>query len=226
MKPAGALTVSVCLALAACAGGGDGGGDGATDGLYASAVRHSYFPLTEGAHWVFEGEEEGLPRREDVRVLPGRRRIGNADCTALTQDVTVDGVLVETTTEWFAQDRAGNVWKLGEESSEFDEVGFVTTTDSWLAGEDGGRPYLAFPAQLRVGDVFYGYRPDGSEEFRVLSLTDSVDLPAGTFAGCLRLWENPLDVEDADILLYAPGIGRVSEDSTTGFVHLVSMAVP
>jgi hypothetical protein len=224
MRAAAALMLTTCLAFAGCGGGS--GAEGASDGIYVSSVRHSYFPLTEGALWMFEGEEEGLPRREEVRVLDGRRRIGNASCTALLQDVYVDDVFVESTTEWFAQDRFGNVWKFGEESLEYDEAGFVLTSDSWIAGVEGGRPYLAFPAELRVGDVFYGYRPGDTEEFRVLSLTDSVALPAGDFVGCLRLWENPLDVEDADILLYAPGVGLVSEQSPTGFVRLVSLDIP
>jgi hypothetical protein len=221
------LVAALPLLLAAGCGGGGPAGSGVPDeGLFVSGVRHSYFPLTPGARWTFEGEEDGRVRREEVSVLPETVRLAGVDCTALAQETWLDGALAETTTEWFAEDQDGSVWKFGEESFEHDGAGTVRTEDSWRAGEDGARAFLAFPSRLRVGDVFHGYRPDDPEEFHVLSLTDSVATPAGAFVGCLRLWENPADVEDADILLYAPGVGRVSETNASGFVVLVALEVP
>ena len=51
-------------------------------------------------------------------------------------------------------------------------------------------------------------------------------MPAGAFADCLEIDENPDDPEDHDIILYAPSIGRVSESSPSGFVHLVEIRRP
>jgi hypothetical protein len=46
--------------------------------------------------------------------------------------VHVDGLLVEDTYDWFAQDADGTVWYLGEDSSDFDEDGnLVSKEGSW-----------------------------------------------------------------------------------------------
>ena len=218
-------TAFVGLALAACGGGSSGAPETEPVPLqFVDEVDHAYFPLTPGAAWTLEGDEDGERRRDEVRVGEERRRILGVECTPLVQDVTVDGVLVETTTEWFAQDRGGNVWKFGEESLELDDDGlFVPTDDSWIAGTDGARPWQAFAASPRVGDVYEGYQPGGVDRFRVESVTETVTVPAGTFEGCLRLLENPDDPEDADVLLYAPGVGRVSETSSSGRIDLVEL---
>jgi hypothetical protein len=226
MRAALALSLTASLAVAACGGGGGGATDDSGEVRFVTGVRHSYFPLVEGSRWVLEGEEEGQDRRDEVRVLDGTRVVAGVACTAVLEEFFLDGRLAETTTEWFAEDLEGNVWKFGEESFGQDTDFPVRSDDSWIAGEDGARPFVAFPRRLRVGDVFFGFAPGAPDEFRVLSLTDTLTLPAGRFDGCLRLWENPLDVEDADILLYAPGVGRVSETTPTGFVNLVSVDIP
>src|SRR5262245_8933184 len=215
--------LAIASALVACGGGGGGDGGDSSAPVFGSGVRYSYFPMEPGTTWILEGTEEDQARREEVRVLPDPVVISGVACMALAQDVFLDDVLAETTTEWYAQDRAGNVWKFGEESFESNGVDFVMTEDSWRSGVDGAFAFLAFPAQPRPGETFFSHQTGADEEFRVLSITDVVTVPAGTFLGCLRMWENPLDIEDADILLYAPGVGRVSETSTTGEVHLVAV---
>ena len=148
------------LVLAACGGGSGAAPEGdSVPAQFVAEVDHAYFPLTPGAAWTLEGDEDGSVRRDEVRVGEVRRRILDVECTPLVQDVIVDGVLVETTTEWFAQDRVGNVWKFGEESLELDDGLFVRTDDSWIAGIDGARPWQAFAANPRVGDVYAGYQP-------------------------------------------------------------------
>jgi hypothetical protein len=56
----------------------------------------------------------------------------------------------------------------------------------------------------------------------VASLSDAVSTAAGLFEGCLRLLENLFDPDDADVILFAPGVGRVAEASGTTRVELVS----
>jgi len=63
------------------------------------------------------------------------------------------------------------------------------------------------------------------DTYHVLSVTDEVSVPAGSYQGCLKLLENPDDPEDTDIILYAPGVGRVTEESTSGQLQLVALHV-
>jgi hypothetical protein len=214
-----ALVVLSLVALAGCGGGGT-----SVDVLSAQAfvrgVNHPYFPIERGWTWHYVGEEEGLARYEEVRTLEQPRRIRGVECTAIEELTYVDGALASITTEWFAQDGAGNVWRFGEESFEREGDVLVRTSDSWLAGQGGYAAWLAFPAQPRVGDRFSGLQPDGVEVLEVRALDAVADVPAGVFPGCVEISANPDDVEDEDIILYAEGVGRVAETSTTGWTHL------
>ncbi|MHC4135514.1 MAG: hypothetical protein ACYTDU_13780 [Planctomycetota bacterium] len=190
---------------------------------FVAAVEHPWFPMRPGTLWIYEGDAEGSHRRDDVRVLEQTRVIADVTCTAVRQEVFLDGELSEVTTEWFAQDGDGNVWRFGEETAELDDGVFAATADSWMAGEDGAVPWMFLAADPHVGDRYVGYRPDGQEVVEIVSLTETATVPAGIFENCLEAEENPDDLEDADIILFAPGVGLVSESSHTGRIDLVSV---
>ena len=214
---------AVALALALAPGGTTGAPATSSDPSFTPTVDHRYFPLVPGRLCVYEGEEDGLPVTEEVRTLEVPRVIAGVACTALEERRIVGGVFVDLTTEWFAQDAQGNVWKFGEESFESDRGLFVRSDDSWFAGSDGARPWMTLAALPRVGERYFGYRPNGIDVLRIGSLSETVAVPAGTFVGCIEVFENPDDPEDRDIILYAPGLGMVSETSESGFVRLVSV---
>jgi hypothetical protein len=179
--------------------------------------------MLPGAFWVYEGDKAGEPRRDEVRVLDEPEEIAGVLCMAIHQDVFLDGELAEVTTEWFAKDADGNVWKFGEESFERDDDdAFVRTDDSWLAGEDGAQAWLMYPAQPQVGDVYE--QPGGADVYEVVSIDAVANVPAGLFPGCMQMVENPGDIEDQDIILCAPGVGLVSEQSTDGRIELTSFS--
>ena len=190
---------------------------------FAEAVDHPYFPLEPGILRVYEGNSDASHRRDDVRTLAERRTLEGVSCVPVLQEVYLDGELTEVTTEWFAQDAQGNVWKFGEWSSEFDEGEWVRTDDSWLAGENGARPWLILAAVPEVGDRYVGNAADGQDQLVVLAVDASITVPAGSFDNCLHLHENPDDPDDSDIILIGPGAGLVSEQSGEGTIVLTSV---
>jgi hypothetical protein len=190
---------------------------------FVAGVEHPWFPLRPGTQWTYEGETDGSRRRDEVRVLEQTRVIAGTTCTALHQEVFLDGELAEVTTEWFAQDGDGSIWKFGEETAELDGIVFVLTEDSWVAGFDGAVPWMFLAADPQVGDRYVGYRPGGREVVEIVSLTATADVPAGVFENCLEAEENPDDIEDEDIILFAPGVGLVSETGHTGRIELVAV---
>ena len=50
------------------------------------------------------------------------------------------GVLTEDSADWYAQDRDGNVWYLGEDTKEYKDGKVVSTAGSWEAGKNGAEP--------------------------------------------------------------------------------------
>lgn len=217
------FSFALVASLLGCGGSG-GSGAVASQPTFAPGVAHPFFPVVPRVIHIYEGDYNGRDRREVVRTVEQSRVIEDVMCAAVLQDVFVDGELFEITTEWYAQDQVGNVWKFGEET--FEVVGGVPVLqeDSWIAGEGAGERWIAFPAKLAVGDVFYGYTPTGLDEFHVRSLSAVASVRAGTFSDCLEILENPDDPEDADIILYGGGVGRLSEvNVVTGLTDLVSI---
>lgn len=229
MKPIPPLLAIVsALSLPAC--GGAGGvtlPDAPTSpAAYAPDVDHAYFPLASGLSWSYDGDEDGRPATEDVTTLPDPEPVMGIPCTVVRSEIRVEGRLVEVTLEWYAQDLEGNVWKFGEESQV--PVGDVLapTEDSWRAGEDGRRAWIAISGTPRPGERLYAAEPNGIAEFLVRSLDGTAAVPFGTFDSCLEVLESPDDPEDQDIILYGPGVGRVMETSPNGSRRLVAVTPP
>ena len=222
-----AVAALVLCSLSGCGGGGangDGANGEAAATAFARGITHPYFPIERGWTWHYVGESHGLVRAEEVRTLEQPRVIRGVECTAIEELVYEGGVLVGLTTEWFAQDAAGGVWRFGEESFERDGDTFFRTADSWLAGVDGYVAWRAFSPRPFVGERLEGRQPDGVEVLEVRALDAVADVPAGIFSGCLEIASNPLDIEDEDIILYAAGVGRVSDRDADGFTELVRIS--
>ena len=83
---------------------------------------HPYFPIQPGQRWTYREVEDGATMQVVVTVSSETKQIANGVEAAIVRDtVTEDGVLVEDTMDWFAQDADGNVWYLGEDTAEFED---------------------------------------------------------------------------------------------------------
>src|ERR1044071_5051914 len=108
---------------------------------FVRAVTNPFFPLVPGTTFVYEGETEGVPTREVMTVTNETKLILGVTTTVVHVQSFEDGVLIEETFDWYAQDVDGNVWYFGEDTMELDEAGNVISTEgSWEAGVDGAEP--------------------------------------------------------------------------------------
>ena len=62
---------------------------------------------------------EGATKKNVVTVLPGTTRILGFETRAVHDVVYENGKLKEDTEDWYAQDRKGNVWYMGEATKEY-----------------------------------------------------------------------------------------------------------
>ncbi len=217
------LGVVVVLLGTAC-GGGLGSAALALPGPAARGaepILHPFFPLVPGERREHRGEHLGLARLELTRVAQQPVTVAGVRCLALHEDVFLDGVRVEASVEWFAADVEGNLWKFGELSFEVVDGLELPTADSWQAGTGGFGPWLWLPAQPLPGDELAGAHPDGTDRRTVVATDEPVSVPAGHFAACLMVLETEDDVEDPDIVLYAPNVGRVAVITPQGGTGLV-----
>ena len=75
--------------------------------------------------------ENGLERIE-IKILSESRQVMGIQATIRQDTVYIGGALVEDTFDWFAQDKAGNVWYLGEDVKNYKNGQVTDTAGSWL----------------------------------------------------------------------------------------------
>jgi hypothetical protein len=238
-----ALTVPLAL-LAACgddgtttASGpapvidpGDGGEyrpDIAADDFDPSQeIDNPYLPFRPGARWVYEGQTEDGVERIEVTVTGERRTVMGIEAWVVRDTVTVGGEIAEDTDDWFAQDRDGNVWYLGEESTEYEDGEPVSTDGSWEAGVDGALPGVVMPARPAVGDVFRQefYAGEAEDMFEIVAIDGVAEVPAGSFTDVVVTQDwNPLEPDVVEEKRYAPGVGLVAERKVEGDDEVVEL---
>jgi hypothetical protein len=200
-----ALVVLAATALLGC-------GSQTTAGAprFATTIDNPWLPFEPGATWTYTGEKDGKPSRDVVTVVPAKKLIEGVRCTSVKDRLYERGRLAERTTDWYAQDAAGNVWYYGEDTAELDARGKVTSTEgTWRAGVRGARAGIVMPAHPHVGqsaiqELYPGHAED---HFRVLRVSK----------GALLTMEwTPLEPGVIDHKLYRRGVGNVKEQTVKG----------
>lgn len=217
LKPICLLITSI--SLGAC--GGDGGPTGPSydpdlPSAWGEAVTNPFFPLVPGTTFTFQGETEDGMEVTVVEVLEDAKIVNGVSATVVHDQVSLDGVLVEDTFDWYAQDSEGNVWYLGEDSKEIENGVVVSTEGSWEWNVDGALPGIIMWADptAHVGEEYrQEYYEDEAEDWgRVVALGETVTVPLQTFDGCLRIEEwNDLEPGTLETKWYCPGIGFTRE---------------
>jgi hypothetical protein len=189
-------------------------------GDFGSEVQNPYWPLEPGSKWVYrEADAEGNAQRVEVTVTAETRTILGIEARVVHDLVTEDGEPVEDTFDWYAVDRSGNIWYLGEDTKEFENGKVVSTKGSWEAGVDGAQPGIALPGDPRIGlsyrqEYYEGEAEDAAE---VLSVTKSVRVPFGSFDEVLQTKDfTPLEPDLVEHKFYAKGVGPVRAVTVSG----------
>jgi hypothetical protein len=195
-------------------------GCGSSSSRYSARVTNPWFPLLQGSAWVYHGVKDGQPSREVMRVTNHTRTIDGAQTVAIDDKLWLSGKLEERTTDYYSQDRDGNVWYFGENTAELDRQGHVKTTEgSWLAGVHGAKPGIFMYAAPKVGQSARQEFLKGQAEdhFQVVRLGVGVKVPYASSQQALLTKEwTPLEPGVLDHKFYLRGIGTVLEQTVRG----------
>jgi hypothetical protein len=187
---------------------------------FVAVVDNPYLPLPPGARWVYDGEVDGERQRDTVTVEPQTKAILGVPATVVRDTVrAADGSVLEDTYDWYAQDRDGNVWYLGEDTKEYDHGKVTSTEGTWLAGKDGAQPGIVMRAAPKVGDAYrQEYQRGNAEDLaQVTQLDAHTTTPAGAYSGVLVTKEwTPLEAKVVEEKRYARGVGVVAARTTKG----------
>jgi hypothetical protein len=187
---------------------------------FVATIDNPYNPLSPGTTFIYEGQTaQGLEHNE-VAVTHNTKVILGVTCVEVLDTVKLDGELTEQTLDWFAQDKDGNVWYFGENSLELAGGLVVDLGGSFTAGIDGAEPGIIMEAHPAVGDFYRQEFDLGNAEdlAEVLSLTEAVTVPAGSYSNCLETKETEsLDPGALEHKFYAAGVGNIlTVDLVTG----------
>jgi hypothetical protein len=186
---------------------------------FVATIDNRYLPYKPGTTFHFEGVRGTTRQTDDEVVLHRTKRILGVRCTVVRDTVSEHGQAVERTDDWYAQDRQGNVWYLGEDAFELKNGHFVKASDSWKSGVNGAKPGIIMPAHPQPHDAYrQEYYPPGKalDEARVLRIDGSLTVPYGAFKGLLVTSErSPLEPQ-TEQKYYAPGVGEIAERVVKG----------
>jgi hypothetical protein len=231
LKSAAIATAAVALLAAGepAAGGTHGLPKGAepvrlNPADFSTRITNPWWPMRPGSRWVYrETGPDGTRQRVVVRVTRRTKLIANGVTARVVRDVVTEkGDLVEVTDDWYAQDSRGNVWYLGEATTEYENGRPVSTSGSFEAGVDGAQAGVIMPARPRPG---LGYRQEfysghTEDRARVVGLREQAEVPFGHFRPALMIKEfNPLEPKVLEFKFYARGIGPVLALSPSGGAH-------
>jgi hypothetical protein len=186
---------------------------------FVAGIDNRYFPLKPGTGFHYKGVRGATPQTDDMVVTRQTKQVLGVSCTVVRDTVSEHGKPIERTYDWYAQDKQGNVWYMGEESLELQNGRFVRASDSWQAGVNGAKPGIIMPGDPRPGDVYRQeyYRPGGAlDQARVLVLGGNVQVPYGTFTRVLVTIEwSPVEPQ-LEKKYYKAGIGEIREQVVQG----------
>jgi hypothetical protein len=187
---------------------------------FSARVDNPWYPLKPGTIYTYRGVKDGQPARDVMTVTRRTRRIAGVNCVVIEDRLYLDGHLGERTTEWYSQDKQGNVWYFGEDTAELDAAGHITSAaGTWKAGFKGARPgvfMFARPVAGRSAQQEY-FQGQAEDHFQVLNLHATAKVPyvSSTQAMLTKEW-TPLEPGTVDHKLYVRGIGTVLEQTVKG----------
>ena len=188
---------------------------------FSTRITNPWWPMRPGSRWVYRGTDaSGGRQRVVVTVTHRTKRIANGVVARVVRDVaSEDGEPVEVTDDYYAQDRDGNVWYLGEDTAEYENGRIVSREGSFEAGVDGAEAGVIMPARPRPGlryrqEYYAGHAEDRA---KVVSRREQAGVPFGHFRDVLMTREdNPLEPKTLEFKFYARGVGPVLAVSVSG----------
>lgn len=186
---------------------------------FAGVVDNPYFPLKPGTRQVYESVSGSATERIEVVVMNETKVVMGIICIVVRDTVRVNGEIIEETYDWYAQDKNGNVWYMGEDSTEYENGVAISKAGSWEGGVDGALPGIIMFANPLSGMTYRQefYAGEAEDMATVIITGVSVTVSTGVYSGCIKTKDwTPLDPSIVEYKHYAPGIGLVLEESLDG----------
>jgi hypothetical protein len=181
-------------------------------------IDNPWMPLKPGTRFTYNGqtvEDDGtvVPHRIVINVTDLTKVIGGVR-SLITWDLDYsDGELVEAELAFFAQDKGGNVWRMGEYPEEYEEGKFIAAP-AWIHGFENARAGIMMQANPQPNTPSYsqGWGPavNWTDRGKVDKVGQKTIVAAGKYDDVLVIAETSAAEPEAEQLKYfARGVGNV-----------------
>jgi hypothetical protein len=207
-----------------------------SDFTNSSWIDNRWFPLLPGKQWILDGTANrggGVIHHRVVFTVTNLIKVIDGVTTVVLWDRDYNGdELVEAELAFFAQDRCGRVWSLGEYPEEYERGEFLGAPSTWLSGQGGAKAGVHMVLEPLVGTRFLqGWAPE-------INFLDSAVVYQENQRVCVtyNCFENVLVTDEWSPLepgsghqrkFYAPGMGIVKvtavEDPEAETLQLVNV---
>jgi hypothetical protein len=184
----------------------------------STTVDNAWFPLQPGTRFVYEGstvEDDGevVPHRVEIYVTDLTKLIGDVRAVVTWDLDYTNDELVEAELAFYAQDDAGNVWRMGEYPEEYED-GEIVDAPTWIHGLAGAHAGIHMQADPQPGTPSYaqGWGPavDWTDRGQVDQVGQETCVPVDCYEDVLIIAETSASEPDAAQLKYfARGVGNV-----------------
>ncbi len=180
---------------------------------FVDTFQNPYFNVTPGRKYFLDGKTlDGKKVHVELLGTDKTKEIQGVTARALWERKWLDDSLVTDKKSWYAEDKGGNVWLLGE-----DELnifgGYLRSEEgnSWQAGQKNARAGIFIPGEPREG-IQFNREFDGANEYRseVLKVGEDYAAPGGDFKDCLRIRTVTNGQKNEDHSLYCKEIGNLA----------------
>ena len=194
---------------------------------FVKKIDNPYFPLKPGTKNELRSKTSDGVGHETLTVTHDTQKIAGVTTTVIKDVSTLDGKLEEKTTDWYAQDKQGNVWYFGEDTATYKKNGKVeSTAGTWKTGVDGAKPGIIMNADPKVTDSYRQehYKGQAEDMYWVIAKNQTIKVPYGTFHNAVLTMEwTPLEPKVASEKYYVPGIGIVAERNLSGGLENIEL---
>jgi len=191
-------------------------------------ITNPWLPLSSLKQDILEGKEGRKKLRIERTSKPDIHKTftiagQTVEAFVLEDREFENGKLAEVTLDYIAQSDDGAVYYLGEDVDEYKNGKVSGHSGAWLYGVHTQHLGVLMPAQPRIGDKFKSEDVPKitTEDDEVISDSETVKVPAGTYQHCIKVREKLSDGA-VEYKYYAKGVGCVRELPENGDVPLVS----
>jgi hypothetical protein len=186
-------------------------------------IDNPYWPMSPGTKWVYsETDTKGTNQKVVVEVTGQTKMMANGiEARVIRDTVTENGVPVEITDDWYAQDKAGNIWYLGEYVTNYKNGKAIDHGGSFEAGVDGAQPGIAMPGNPEPGLSYRQeyYKGEAEDKAAVITVGEERgQVPFGYFDKDVLMTRDlvPTEPKVQELKFYAPNVGPLLSVHTDG----------